>query len=107
MIAQGASGSGKFIVAPISFEVLPQLKTASFTDRVLRRCVNEGKQIWFLTVPSGCPLFYLLRFERLATKGRMSLRVDIRLRKKKDIGKRMLAVTGTLETAESKAKVNG
>lgn len=58
------SSSGKFIVAPISFEVLPQLKAARLlTDRILRRCVNVGKQIWFLTVPSGSSPFYLSRFE--------------------------------------------
>lgn len=37
----------------------------SFLTDILRRCVNGGKQIWFLTVPSGCSPFYLSRFEGL------------------------------------------
>lgn len=61
--SEHTSSSGKFIVAPISSEVLPQLKAARLlTDRILRRCVNGGKQIWFLTVPSGCFSFLSFPF---------------------------------------------
>lgn len=107
IISRGASSSGKFIIASILFEVLPQLKTAPFNGphfaqmRQRRKAdlVSNGT----IRVPS---FFYLLHFEGLVTKGRTFLRIDIRLYEKKNIGKRMFAVMGTLLKVKLKLTVN-
>lgn len=79
-IAQGVSGSGKFIVAPISFEVLPQLKTAPFNGPHFVQMRRRRKAALVSNGTVMVPSFLSLAF--WGTKGRTYPRIDIRLRKK-------------------------